>query len=122
MPDEDLSVNVARIQMADGSWEAQQRRAFTMALMISLRKAHDASPTTVCWPDPQADIAHRKRRTFSANKGHLLPGAGNDPELDQDNFGRPSDNRVHRNPRVGDGSAARDDSSHRRAGDRDHRR
>ena len=54
MPDEALSVNDAWIQIADGPWEAQQRRALTMALVVSLRKAHDASSTTAFWPEPQA--------------------------------------------------------------------
>ena len=93
-----------------------------MALVVSFRKAHDASPTTIFWPDPQVYVAHRKRRTLSANQAHQPPGAGKGLGLDHDNFDRPYDNKIHRHPRVADYSAARDDNSNRRAGDRDHRR
>ena len=110
---------MARIQVAEGSWEEQQRRALNMTLVVSLREAHDASPTTICWPDPQAYIADRTRRTLSASQAHQLPDVGNSPRLNHDNSHRPCDNRVHRQPRVGDGSAAQHDSPHRRAGDRD---
>ena len=68
-----------------------------MDLVVSLRKAHDAFPTAICWPDPKTYSSHCKHRTIS-------------------------DNRVHRYPSVGDGIVARDDHSPRRAGDRDHRR
>ena len=52
--------------MIDGSWEGQVRRALTVALVVNLWKTHDASPTTIYWPDPQAYIALRKRRAISA--------------------------------------------------------
>lgn len=47
--------------LVDGPWEAHQRCAFTMALVVSPRKAHDASSTTVSCPDS----AHCRRRNSS---------------------------------------------------------
>ena len=99
--------------MADDPWEAQQRRAFTMAFVVSLRKAHDASSTTVSWPDPQAYITHFKRKTHSAHQGHQLPDVGKGSGLDHATFDRPLDNQVHRHPRVGDSSSTGDSSQPR---------
>ena len=48
LPGDDLSVIMAWVQMAEGSWEEQQRMALIMGLVVSLRKAHDAFfPTTI---------------------------------------------------------------------------
>ena len=122
LPEDDLSVNMAWIQMAEGSWKENQCLALIMGLVISLRMAYGISSTTIRWPDPKSYIAHLKRRAHSANQAHQLPGVGDGLCPNHESSHRPSGNRVHRHPRVGDGSATQDDSSHRRAGDWDHRR
>ena len=71
IPEDDLSVNAAWIQMTDGPWEVQQRRACTMALVVSLRNAHGASSTTVSWPNPAAYSPHE----------HQLPAVRQGPGL-----------------------------------------
>ena len=95
---------------------AKDRSAATTSVWSSAERS-----TAIPWPDPQAYIAHRKRQTHSAHHGHRLPDVGKGSGLGHATFDCLSDNRVHRHPRVGDSSAARD-NSHRRAGDRDHRR
>ena len=47
-----LSVNMACIKMAEGSWEEHWLMSVIMGLLVSLRKAHNESHTTVRWPDP----------------------------------------------------------------------
>ena len=66
LPEDDLSVNMAWVQMAARTWYEQQRLALIMDLVVSLWKAHDASPTTICWSDPKAYGSHCKRWTNSA--------------------------------------------------------
>ena len=92
-----------------------------MDLVVGLRKAHDASPTPICWPDPPVYLAHLRSQERYGHHGHQLPEVRQGSVMAHAPFNRPSDNRVHRRPEVGDSSGARD-SSHRRAGDRDRRR
>ena len=63
MPEDDLSVHDAWFVMAGDSWKAQQRREHTMALVISLRQAHDLCSATVFWPTPTEYGRHCKRQT-----------------------------------------------------------
>ena len=69
-PDDDLQVNMAWIQMAESSWEEQQRMSVIKSPLVSLRKKHDVFPTTIRWPDPKSYIAHRERRAHAANQAH----------------------------------------------------
>ena len=60
MPGYDFSVDDACIRMTDGPLVIQQQRAFTMALVVGLRKAHVASPSTIFWPNPAVYGLHCK--------------------------------------------------------------
>lgn len=80
LPDDNLSVTMAWIQITEGSWEEQQRMSVIMGLVVSLQKAHDTSPTTLRWPDPKTYIALQQNRADAANQAHQRPGVGDGSE------------------------------------------
>ena len=65
----DLSVNPAWIQMTTAAWQHQQSLALTMGLVVSLRKANDASPTLLCSPEPHAYLGHLRNQECSGHHG-----------------------------------------------------
>lgn len=94
-PDIRATVDMAWWQIPGGSWEAQQLVKVVMNLVVSLRRARDASSGTIYWQDPEVYHSSNVRR-------------------------KNADNRVHRRSAVGAGSASV--RSRRRANDRDRRR
>ena len=77
MPADDISVHGAWLAMRDDSWKAQQRWEHTMALVTSLRQAHNMYPSTVLWPTPAEYGRHCKRQVDPGDQGHRLPGRRN---------------------------------------------
>ena len=62
--------------MSKGFWGELQHISPIRDLMVSFRKAHDASPTIIRRTDPKSYIAHHRRRAHTANEAHQRPGVG----------------------------------------------
>ena len=123
LPDEGLSVDLAWIQFAEGSWEEKRCKSDTMGLVVSLRRAHGASSTTVRGSNPKSYLGLRNRRVDVNHRVHRRrPRVGDGSAGNIETPTVAPDNRVHGHPGIGNGSEENDESSYCRAGDQDHLR